>query len=323
VITSPFAGGSTEPNQITVAWTAAAANGSTITGYTVQAQIAPGGAITNVTVPGTVTSTTITGLLNCTAYDLTVIATSGGGSTESDPVQGVTPRQAPDVPSGLSLAKVPDSVGELLLSWLPSDPRGCGAVSYVVETTRPGPIVTAGSAGSATSFDYSETDPGAIAACPYPDVDCNTPRTWSFRVQASNAGGASAFSGAISGTPRLGYVRDNLYVVWATPLTGSNGTFACTACHGATNVLNLGDGADTTHNTSWSNIRTTPNVAIVTPSPSPATSLLHLCPTQSPGCTGTRLNGTAFTAHPGGQRYPAGSKEDALIVQWILDGALF
>ena len=56
---------------------------------------------------------------------------------------------------------------------------------------------------------------------------------------------------------------------------------------------------------------------------STSTSLLHLCPTNSTGCNGTRFNGTPFTGHPGGLRFNSGSVEDNLISQWISDGALY
>jgi hypothetical protein len=72
----------------TVRWTAAAANGSPVTSYTVKAS--PSGATT--TVSGSATSATITGLSNETAYTFTVTATNVvGPGPASSPSAAVRP----------------------------------------------------------------------------------------------------------------------------------------------------------------------------------------------------------------------------------------
>ena len=72
----------------TVRWSAAADNGSPLTGYTVTAS--PGGATT--AVAGTATSAVVTGLANGTAYTFTVKATNGVGTgPASAPSAAVTP----------------------------------------------------------------------------------------------------------------------------------------------------------------------------------------------------------------------------------------
>ena len=303
------------PNQITVTWTAAAPNGSTITQYVAQATqtTSPFTVISAPAVPGTQLSTTITGLSNCTAYNVTVTATSGGGSTTSDPVTNITPLQAPDVPTP-SLPTQGPGVGDFNFAWSAPNGHGCGPIHYNVKVTDPVNGVLPLMSTSATNISYTTTNP----ACPYPTVNCSTPRTWGFQVQASTGGGTSAFSTTVNGTPRLGYVRDSLHVIWSTVLP-TNQTMTCLNCHTSGNPLILSDGTDTTHSTSWNNIRNTANVVILTPSPSPGSSFLHLCPTQSAGCTPVG----GFTNHPGGQRYPVGSPEDNVVVQWITDGALF
>jgi len=317
VITSPAGGASTGANQIPVTWTPAAPNGSTITGYAVQAQVAPSGAITTVNVAGTATSATISGLSNCTAYNLMVTATSGGGSTDSDPVLNVTPRQAPDVPTGPTLTQGV-GVGDFSFSWGPSNPRNCGTVSYTVQVVDPVlGALTPMSAGTSTSLAFSTTTP----ACPYASVNCATPRTWSFSVRATNGGGTSAFTAPVSKTPRIGYIRDSVFVIWSTVLMSQT----CISCHTVAlgNALVFEEtpadntcGADNTHCPSFRHIHSTPSV--LNPG-TPTSSFLHTCPTTTGTCTPFH----GGTSHPGGLRFNSGSIEDNLILQWIRDGALF
>jgi hypothetical protein len=267
---------------------------------------------------------TVTGLSNCVAYEVTVTATNGGGSTASDTVGGVTPRQAPGVPGlpGSPLTKAPGAVGELLFNWNAASANGCGTVSYTVEITPP-PGFQCGSpaaspclivVGNTTTYDMTT----AVPACPYPGVNCASPRTWKFRVRAANAGGTSGFSGAVSGTPRIGYRQDSVWSIWNTDFGGS----VCAGCHFPQgNVLVLNDDADPSHATSWNGIRGTSGVVVLSPSPSPGTSLLHLCPIDDAQCI--TANSMGNPGHPGGMRFAGQSLEDNLIVQWILDGALF
>ena len=325
VITSPTANASTGATQIPVIWTAAPPSGSAITQYQVVARRVSDGAPSSVTCAAPFSTppchinadqsigATVGGLDNCAAYDLTVAATSATGTTISDALSNVTPRELPSVPTLSALAKVDGSVGELLLSWNASNANGCGPVSYTVELTPPAGFTcgnpAGGSclndAGTSTSYDMTTNVP----VCDYPNVSCDSPRTWAFRVRATSSGGTSGFSDSASGTPRMGYAREAIWGIFAAK--------SCLGCHrvGA-NVLVLDDGGDASHGTSWTNVRNTANV--VAPF-APDSSLLHLCPTQSGGCN----TASGFTTHPGGQRYLSGSLEDTAIVHWIVDGALF
>ncbi|WP_343990838.1 glycoside hydrolase domain-containing protein, partial [Terrabacter terrae] len=97
-----------DDGRATVSWTAATANGSPVTGYTVTAS--PGGV--TATVAGSATSATVTGLTNDTAYTFTVTATNAVGtgptSLASAPVAPrafahlvpVTPRRLLDTRTG-------------------------------------------------------------------------------------------------------------------------------------------------------------------------------------------------------------------------------
>lgn len=77
--------------QATVSWTAAAANGSPISGYTISGS--PAG---SATAAGDATSAVVSGLTNGTSYTFTVTATNGVGSgPASNPSNAVTPSAGP------------------------------------------------------------------------------------------------------------------------------------------------------------------------------------------------------------------------------------
>ena len=78
-------------NQAQVSWTAPAANGSAITGYTVTPFIGTT-AQTPVQVGASATSATITGLTNGTAYTFSVTATNGIGTSPTATTGAVTPQ---------------------------------------------------------------------------------------------------------------------------------------------------------------------------------------------------------------------------------------
>ncbi len=99
----------------TVSWTAAAANGSPVTGYRVTAQ--PGGAFATTT---GATTATVTGLTNGTAYTFTVVASNQlGPGPASMPNAAVTPTDPVDRyvarVYGDLLNRTPDSAG--LAGW--------------------------------------------------------------------------------------------------------------------------------------------------------------------------------------------------------------
>jgi hypothetical protein len=134
--------------QAVVSWTAAAANGSPITGYRVSAS--PGGATADV--GGTTTSTVMSGLTNGTSYTFTVTASNVvGTSPASLPSAPVTPQEA--VPAGGFIGATPARVldtrlglgapqgklgaGQTMTLTVPGLPAGTSAVALNVTVTGP------------------------------------------------------------------------------------------------------------------------------------------------------------------------------------------
>ncbi len=120
-------------------------------------------------------------------------------------------------------------MGDFTFSWSTSNGHGCTPVQYTVQVTDPvSGVLPLMSAGTATTLAFNTT----TAACPYGTVNCNNPRKWNFQVRASSSGGTSAFTGAVSGTPRLGYNRDLVATIWGQASLG------CTTCHNAAHTTN-------------------------------------------------------------------------------------
>ena len=122
----------------TVSWTTPASDGGlAITTYTVTA--APGG--TKVTVGGSQTSATMSGLVNGTTYTFTVTATNIYGTSDpSPPSNAVVPAGLPFPPSQVVGTDV--GTGEVTISWSASLPNGSPIVSYTVSGAPGGPSMT-------------------------------------------------------------------------------------------------------------------------------------------------------------------------------------
>ncbi len=158
----------------TVTWTAPATEGSEVTGYTVTA--APGGA--SVTVPGTASAATLTGLTNGTAYTFTVTAADAAGTgTASAPSAAVTPGPVPAPPVDVQATT---GNATATVTWAaPASAGGSAITSY---------IVTAGP-GSTTV-----TVPGTTLTATFTGLADNT--SYRFTVLAVNSYGDSAPSGS-------------------------------------------------------------------------------------------------------------------------------
>ncbi len=158
--------------RVTLAWTAPAANGAPVTGYTVTAS--PGGART--TVAAGSTSALVTGLTNGTAYTFTVVATNAvGRSAPSTPSTTVTPAGRP-TPVGRPTAKVVGT--RVVVTWKAANANGTPITAYRVDISKGKDQVLRGTSLKAT---FTGLRRGA----------------YSFRVVAVNAVGAAAASARV------------------------------------------------------------------------------------------------------------------------------
>ena len=158
-----------------VSWSAPAFDGgSAVTGYTSTAS--PGGA--TCTSAAAVTSCTVSGLRNGTAYAFTVTASNAvGTSAPSAASSAVTPTAAPDAPWATS-ALAGD--GSVTVSWsVPPSDGGSTVTAYTVSASPGGATCT--SAAPATSCVVSGLSDGT---------------TYTFTVTATNGVGTSGPSGA-------------------------------------------------------------------------------------------------------------------------------
>ena len=124
--------------EVTITWTASAANGSPITRYDVEAQ--PGGS--SCSTGGTGTSCTISALTNGNPYTISVYATNEAGAGDiATATNTATPRKAAGVPTGVSV-KAGDK--QLTVSWkAPSLNGGAAVTSYTVSASPGGATCTA------------------------------------------------------------------------------------------------------------------------------------------------------------------------------------
>jgi hypothetical protein len=167
--------------RITLDWSAAALANT----YTIRYGLS-GGALSSVINGLAATDRTITGLVDGTAYDLTVEGVNAAGSglaTARITATPLTAVAAPAVPGGLTAVAAD---GNVLVDW----GGVSGATSYVITYgTSPGALTSSQSGIS----DLHATITGLVNGTTY----------W-FAVSASNAIGASAASAAVSATPLSG-----------------------------------------------------------------------------------------------------------------------
>jgi subtilisin family serine protease len=137
---------------VTVRWSAAAANGSAVTGYTVRAYRGTT-LVKAITAVGTATSATVTGLVNGAAYTFTVTARNGVGTgpTSARSV-AVVPKTRPGIPG---IGSPSAGRASAVARWsAPASNGGAAITSYVVRaysgTTVVKTVTVGASARSAT-----------------------------------------------------------------------------------------------------------------------------------------------------------------------------
>ncbi len=171
------------PAQATVNWTAPATNGSAITQYTVTPYVGAT-AQTPVSVNAPTTSTTVTNLINGTAYTFQVTATNGVGTGPAGTSNAVTPAAAPGAPTNVAA-----SAGnqQATVTWTAPSDNGSAITGYTITPYIGTQAQTPSSAGAtATSATISALTNGT---------------TYTFSVAATNGVGTGPASSSGAVTP--------------------------------------------------------------------------------------------------------------------------
>jgi hypothetical protein len=233
---------------LTVSWSAPADNGGdAVSSYTVRVAPETGGGtpVSATTADGSTTDQLVTGLVNGTAYDVSVVATNGAG--DGPAVNGAgTPRTVPSAPANLT---VTPKAGELDLSWSAPADGGSPITGYTATVTPHGGTALAPHtlAASSTSDAFTGLTNGTA---------------YNVSVVASNVvGDSTAATGAATprttpGAPTSLTVtpgNGTLSVSWAAPAdNGGAAVSSYTAtvtphAGGAAQTFTSGDGTTTTH----------------------------------------------------------------------------
>ena len=199
----------------TVSWTAPAANGSAITGYTVTPYVGSTKG-TALPVSAASTSVTVTGLVNGTSYTFQVTATNAVGTSTAGVSAAVTPATVPGAPT--SVAATPGNA-QASVSWkAPASNGGSSITGYKIT-----PYIGANSQGSTTvgASSTSATITGLTNGTSY-----------TFAVAATNAMGTGAAGTSSAVTPtgppaapgNVAAVPGNtqLAVSWTAPSNGGS-----------------------------------------------------------------------------------------------------
>ena len=201
--------------QVALSWTAPISNGgSAITDYVVEYS-SNGGSSWSTFTDGTstVTSATVTGLTNGTAYTFRVSAVNAAGTGAASATVTATPRTKPGAPQSVTAVVAPASgvgSGQVKVSWsAPTSNGGSPITAYVVQRSTNGTTWATVATTGATARSHLAT--GLSNGIRY-----------YFRVLARNAVGDTA-SATVSATPRTrpSAPRSVVAVVAPAPTVGS------------------------------------------------------------------------------------------------------
>jgi len=218
--------------------------------------------------------------------------TASSGTPSSGTASGGT--ASGSVPAGMDAPRATAGSGVVSLQW--TAPAGASVDSYQIDVVAAG----TGTTSQLTVAAPATATPVAVSACAYPQVNCQTPMVYSFRMRAHNAAGYGPYSAYTSQLrPLVSYMADNLGQVWLAK--------GCASCH--------------------SSSASPPNFAASAASvmasltgggeinlSSPNNSKLLACPTATAPCG-------AMSSHPA--LFNASSAEYALVYRWIADGGRF
>ncbi len=200
---------------LVVRWAAPADGGSPVTGYTVRAHRGTAVAAT-VAVPGTATSATVPGLVNGTAYRVTVRAVNAQGTgPEGGTTTTATPRTVPSAPAAPT---VTPGAGAVTVRWAAPATGGSAITGWTVRTYRGTTLVATTTASPAAR---SLTVTGLVDGAGH--------RVTVTAANAAGQGRASAASATVvprttPSAPRVSVTagRGSATVQWAAPADGGS-----------------------------------------------------------------------------------------------------
>ncbi len=175
--------------EIDLTWTAPAANGSAITGYTLRRMES---GITWETVSESITTTSYsdTGVRPATEYSYYVYATNSvGDGPWSGLARATTDDAAPDAVDDLSATST--SAREILVEWTPPAANGQPIAGYRLERK----------AGDGDYEEIATTTRIAASATSYTDTGLTPATKYTYRLRARNSVGAGGWSELVETTP--------------------------------------------------------------------------------------------------------------------------
>ncbi len=168
--------------QLTVSWSAPAANGADISDYDVQYRAGNSGPWTNAHYDGTGTSTTLDGLTNGQRYDVQVRAKNAVGWSDWSTAAAATPDAKPGKPAAPTVTVL--GATSLRVNWTAPANTGSALTGYTLQQrANNGTDWSPVSGVSGTSHDVTGLTPGTAHV---------------FRVLATNAAGDGAWSDSSS-----------------------------------------------------------------------------------------------------------------------------